>query len=61
MAIYDDVISEMLKDLDNDYSQYQKTFVFYHNVQDEQAKITYNRLVQMCKQIRKEISIREKQ
>jgi hypothetical protein len=61
MTVYNDVISEVLKKLDDDYAKYQDAHVFYHNSQDEQAKLIYNRLIQMCKNIRKEIAAREKQ
>ena len=58
--IYDEVISEILLELDMEKAHYQNTYMKLYGKEDNQAKIIYSLLTELCTKIRKEISVRER-
>jgi hypothetical protein len=51
----DEIIANILLELDNEYSSYQKTFRKYYGKDDLQAKHTYELMKKLCLRIRKEV------
>lgn len=58
--MYDDVISSILLELNNEHAQYQKLYKKFYGMEDDEAKHTHFLLVEICKRIRKEINLRER-
>ena len=57
---YEEVIANMLQKLDREQAEYQATYTKYYGHEDVDAKHTYMMLIELCKEIRKEIALRER-
>jgi hypothetical protein len=58
---YDDVISSILLELDSEHALYQKLHGKFHGTEDSTAKYIHSLLIELCKRIRREISLRERE
>ena len=61
MTKVDEVIGEILVELDTEQAQYQRLYERFYGVEDRQAKVVHDLLVELCKKIRKETALRERQ
>ena len=52
---HDEVISQILTELDNEHSTYQRLHRKYHGEEDLKAKQTHGLLCDLCNRIRKSI------
>lgn len=59
--IVEEVVSEMLVELDQEYSEYQKLHRKFYGTVDSDAKSIYDMKVSLCQLLRKRISLREDQ
>lgn len=60
VKIYDEVIADIIHDLDAQHATYQTLHRKYHGGEDQHAKHNHQILIELCKRIRKEISLRER-
>lgn len=51
----DEIIANILLELDNEHSLYQKTYRKHYNKDDLQVKNTYELMKKLCFRIRKEM------
>jgi len=58
--VYEEVIAEVLQELDAQYATYQALHEKFRGHEDINAKHVYSTLVDLCKKIRKEITLRER-
>ena len=58
--IYEEVVGRILKELDEQHANHQKTHRKFHGKEDNAAKHTYGLLVDLCERIRKEILSQER-
>jgi hypothetical protein len=57
--IVEEIISEMLVELDQEYSEYQKLHIKFYGMVDSEAKNIYDMKVSLCRLLRKRILLRE--
>lgn len=60
VRLWDEVISEMLLEIDKDFSEYQKLSKKFNLGVDSEAKRAYDLKVSLCEELRKRILLKEK-
>lgn len=57
--VSDEVISEILIEIDKEYSEYQRLYKKFHFGLDSEAKHTYDIKVSLCEEFRRRILAKE--